>query len=130
MAKGQYSFMIFFFTIIGVSVHLIFLFKRELLFDQRTFKILLMVSFSLFLIFFLIRENSTPAKGLETLLVPFLALIVFWVMKNIYKGFFRQDAKDTFYSMDLKLMRDGVFNFLFWVVGLTLPYYLAFKVLR
>lgn len=118
------------FTLVGMSVHGIFMFKREILFDRRTFRILLLISFLIFCLFFLVKELTTNIKGVEMLLVPFLALLVFWVMANCYRGIFRQDAKDTYHSMDLKLMKDGIFNFLFWVIGLMLPILLAYKVLN
>jgi hypothetical protein len=128
--KASINLMIFLFTVVGMSVHMIFMFKREILFNRKTFKILLLTSLLPFGLFYLIRELTIPTKGLEMLLVPFLALIVFWVMASIYRGIFGKDAKDTYHSMDLKLMKDGIFNFLFWVVGLMLPILLAYKVLN
>jgi hypothetical protein len=88
------------FTIVGMSVHAIFMFKREILFDRKTFSVLLLISFLLFGLFYLIRELATPSILLKDL-------------KCIYRGIFGQDAKDTYHSMDLKLMKDGLFNFLF-----------------
>jgi hypothetical protein len=120
----------FLFTIVGISVHAIFIFKREILFERRTFRVLLLISLIIFSLFYLLRELTTPIKGLEMLLVPFLSLIVFWVMTSIYRRIFAEDAKDTYYSMDLKLMKDGIFNFLFWIIGLMLPILLAYKVLN
>jgi hypothetical protein len=49
-------------------------------------------------------------------------------MSATYKMIFNKDAQDSFHSMDIRLMKDGIFNFLFWVIGLLLPVYIAFEV--
>jgi hypothetical protein len=115
-------------TIIMISVHTIFLAKREILFDKRKFKILLTISLVLVGLYYIIKGLDIYIKSIEGLLVPFFALLVFLVMTTIYRKIFEQDAKDSFHSMDLKLMKDGIFNFLFWVIGLLLPIFLAFEV--
>lgn len=58
-------------TIIAISIHLIFLFKRKLLFDKRTFKILLAISLVLVGLFYLIRGMGTSIRNIENLVDPF-----------------------------------------------------------
>lgn len=120
--------MVLILSIILMSVHIIFTMKREILFDKKKFKILLTASLVLVGFYCLIRGLHIYIKSIEALLVPFFALLVFLAMSTVYRKIFGQDAEDSFHSMDLKLMRDGIFNFLFWVIGILLPVLLAFKV--
>ncbi len=120
--------MILILSIISMSVHIIFLMRREILFDKKKFKILLTASLVLVGLYCLIRGLDIYIRGIEALLVPFFALLVFLSMSTIYRKMFGQDAEDSFHSMDLKLMKDGIFNFLFWVLGMLLPVILAFRV--
>jgi len=53
--------------------------------------------------------------------MPLFALIVFFLMKTLYGFFYEANPKETFWSMDLSLMRDGAFNFLFWFLGIMIP---------
>jgi hypothetical protein len=111
-----------------MSVHTIFLAKREILFDKRKFRILLVISLVFVGLYYIIRGLDIYIKSIEGLLVPFFALLVFLGMTTIYRKIFGQNAKDSFHSMDLKLMKDGIFNFLFWVIGLLVPIYIAFEI--
>ena len=123
--------MIWVMVIIGLSVQLIFLFKRELLFDVRKFKVILLTSLALFVLSYLLPSGNP--MGYEFLRVPFLALLIFFVMSKAYKAMFGSNPKDSFsimsLSLDMSLMKDGIFNFLFWVLGTMIPVLLAYKVL-
>jgi hypothetical protein len=112
------------FTIIAISVHIIFLFKREILFQKKSYIILLAISFILGIISFVIKNSDAKIKSIEMLQIPFWALIIFFIMNKIYNIIYGQDSKESFWTNDIKLMKDGVFNFLFWVLGLIIPVFL------
>jgi hypothetical protein len=46
-----------------------------------------------------------------------MSLIIFYAMKSIFFLTFAKNPEDTFDSMDLSLMKDGAFNFLFGFWG-------------
>lgn len=115
------------FTIIALSIHAIFLFKREILFQKKSFLTLLIVSFFIMIISIIIIKSDAKIKNIEMLQIPFLALIIFFLMNKVYHYIYGKKAKDTFWTNDIKLMKDGVFNFLFWVLGLIIPVFLVLK---
>jgi hypothetical protein len=113
----------------AIGIHLIFLFKREILFNKMKFRVLLSISFGLFLLGYLLKGLDISSKNMAMMQVPFLALIIFYIMSFIYNKMFGENPADSFWSMDISLMKDGIFNFLFWVVGLIAPILLAYKIL-
>ena len=116
-------------VIIAMSVHAIFLFRREMLLDKKTFKILVATSLVLVGLFYLTKGLEKEIRNIQMLTVPFFALMVFLIMKTIYRMIFKEDAQDSFHSMDIGLMKDGIFNLLFWVIGLLFPMYIAVEIL-
>ena len=115
------------FSIIAISIHIIFLFKREILFQKKSFLTLLAISFFLVIISLLIKNSEVEIENIEMLQIPFLVLIIFFIMSKVYNFICGQNAKDTFWTNDIKLMKDGIFNFLFWVLGLIIPVFLVLK---
>lgn len=118
----------FIFVLIGISIHGVFLYKRELLFQKRTFLVLLGIGALCFMLTYVLPESVGRRNMVLMMRFPLLTLIIFFIMKSIYFKMYETDAKDTFWSMDWKLMKDGVFNFLFWFLGLMIPVYLVFFV--
>ncbi len=54
-------------------------------------------------------------------------------MKIFYKIFvsiYKREPKDTFWSMDLSLMKDGIFNFLYVISSLCIPLFLEHYFLK
>jgi len=116
---------------IGMAIQLIFLFKREILTDKKFEKWIWTVSASLFVIGYFLSINFGQAvKTLPILMVPILAYGIFRFQLWIYMKLFNAEPVDTFYSMDLKLMRSGIFNFIFWVVGLLIPVFISFELIK
>ena len=115
------------FSIIALSIHAIFLFKREILLQKKSFLILLIVSFFIMIISIIIIKSDAKIKNIEMLQIPFLALIIFFLMNKVYDYIYGKNAKDTFWTNDIKLIKDGIFNFLFWVLGLIIPVFLVLK---
>lgn len=119
-----------FLVAISMSVHAIFIWRRKLLFEKKTFIMLLVLSaIVFFLSYALLQANIGNPKMVVLIRVPLLALIVFFLMKTVYFKIYDKNPVDTFWSMDIKLMKDGIFNFLFWVIGLLLPIFFTYKVL-
>jgi uncharacterized membrane protein YfcA len=115
---------------ISMSIHAAFIWRRKLLFEKKSFVILLALStLFFFLSYVLLQANAGNPKMVVLIRVPLLALIVFVVMKSVYFKIYDKNPVDTFWTMDIKLMKDGIFNFLFWVIGLLLPIFLTYKVL-
>jgi uncharacterized membrane protein len=126
--RHELTFSTIVFVVIAMSVHGIFMFKREILFDKKKFKTLLIISFGLFGLYFLLKGLDIRERNMEVLQVPFLALIIFFLMSYLYGKIFGENPEDTFHSMDIALMKDGIFNALFWFIGLFVPIILVFKV--
>lgn len=68
-------------------------------------------------------------KFILVLKVPLLSQLIFWLMWRVYFAWINANPQDSFWTMDMKLLKDGIFNVLFWIVGLMLPILLVSKVL-
>jgi hypothetical protein len=122
------SFLALVFALISLSVHAIFLFKREILFDSKKFGVLLKIAAGLFLLRYLLQWASIHPRNIGAIQVPFLALLLFYVMRLIFNVILDRDPEDSYMSNDMSLMKDGVFNFLFWVIGLMVPVLFVYEV--
>jgi hypothetical protein len=56
--------------------------------------------------------------------IPVLQQLLFWGLLAIYRKIFHQDPRDTYHTKDWKLMKDGIFNFIFWASSM-IPVILA-----
>jgi len=119
------------FVLIAISIHCIFLFKRELLYKKESFQSLLLMSSIAFVFSYLTLLVDIPFFGehFPMLRVPFMVLIIFYILKSIYFFIYDEDAVDTYGSMDFSEMKDGIFNALFWFLGLVVPMILTYKIL-
>lgn len=117
-------------VLIGINIHLIFLFKREWLFDKKIFRGILLANVVLFILSYMLQLSDIGnPKFTLVLKVPLLSQLIFWTMRGLYFKIFNANPQDSFWTMDIKLMKDGIFNFLFWVIGLMLPMILIYKIL-
>ena len=122
--------MAFVFAMIGLFVQFIFLFKREWLFDRKTFNLILIVSAALFVLSYTLMLNNIGKPNLVRILtVPLMATMVFYAVKYIFFKIYKRNPEDTFWSMDISQMRDGIFNFIFWVLSTLLPIVVTYKLL-
>ena len=122
--------MAFVFAVLGLFVQFIFLFKREWLFDRKTFNLILIVSAALFLLSYVLMLNNIGKPNLVRILtVPLMASMVFYAVKYIFFKIYKRNPEDTFWSMDISQMRDGIFNFIFWVLSTLLPIVVTYKLL-
>jgi hypothetical protein len=116
------------FVLIATSVHGIFLIKREILFDNKHFRTLLKISIGLFSLNYLLRTFDIKTRNMEMMQIPFIALLIFFSIKFIYNKIYDENPEDTYMSGDFSLIRDGIFNALFWMIGLIGPIILVTKV--
>ena len=68
-------------------------------------------------------EIGNP-KFIPALKTPLIAIIIFYIMKKIFFFLYNKHAEDTFWSMDLSMMKDGIFNGLFWFLATMVPVFL------
>lgn len=114
-----------------MGIQLIFLFKRELLTDKKFEKWIWIASVISFIFgYFLSIHFVESFKTLPILMMPIMAYGLFRLQLWTYLKLFNTEPVDTFYSMDLKLMRSGIFNFIFWVVGLLLPILISYELIK
>ena len=119
----------FIIVVISMLVHTVFLYKREWLFNKRIFMFIFSISTLFFLLgYFLVSAKIGNPKFTPALKMPLLALAAFFVMSNIFFKVYNKNPQDTFWSNDTSLMRDGIFNFLFWFFGTMIPMFLIYYV--
>ncbi len=106
----------------------VFLFKREWLLKKHSFTILLVFNLILFALYHVLESYAIgDQKMIVALKMPVLSQLVFICLLTIFQKIYKRDPVDTFWSTDIRLMNDGIFNFFFWVVGIILPAILVFK---
>ncbi|HTB25202.1 MAG TPA: hypothetical protein VK711_07515 [Puia sp.] len=105
------------FLILGMNVLFIFFFQRPWLLNMKPYLILLSINLLLFILAYLFHHYSIGDPRFTVLLkVPFLYQLSFLALLWIYRKLYHADPVDTFWSMDIKLMKDGIFNFIFVVL--------------
>lgn len=114
--------MTFIFIILGFTTMFVFLFKREILFKKETFYSLFLFNTVLFVSAFLFTYFFNEiSENVVLLKIPILSQIIFLLMIQIFRKFYKKNPEDTFWSMNSALIKDGVFNFIFWITGILLP---------
>jgi hypothetical protein len=106
-----------FIVFLGLNVFIIFVVKREWLFNKKPFGLLL--SFNLFLLlagFYFPAHSIGDPRFTPLLRVPFIYQILLLPLAWIYRKLYHKDPVDTLWSMDIRLMRDGIFNFIYAVL--------------
>lgn len=111
---------------LALSIHLIFLFQRKLLTDKSAAKWIWIGTWALFIIgYTLSPQYQHVLTTLPFLMVPVMSLTLYEILLILYKAMFGKVPHDTFYTMDIRKLRSGLFNFIFWVVGLLVPVMLS-----
>jgi hypothetical protein len=119
----------FIFILFGMNTLIVFLFKREWLLEKNTFLLLLAANIFLFIAGYILEAKQMIGgnpKLVLALKMPLLSQLLFICMVICFRKIYKRNPVDTFWTMDKKLMKDGVFNFVFWVVGVLLPTILVF----
>ena len=116
---------------LALSIHMIFLFKRELLTDKRVAKWIWIGALGLFIAgYTLSPEYKHIIRTLPVLMMPIMTLSLYEVLLILYKAIFGKVPQDTFYTMDIRKLRSGLFNFIFWVVGSLVPAMLSMELVK
>jgi hypothetical protein len=107
---------------LGLSTQVVFMLKREWLFEQKTMSsfligCVLLFATSLLLLLF----GAGNPKYVSFLTMPLMSLLIFIGLKNWYLLKFKEQPKDTFWSNDLSRIGDAGFNVIFWLSGLFIP---------
>lgn len=120
----------FLIAVLGLFVQFIFLFKRELLFDKKSFTLILIAGVALFVLSYILMSNNVGNPNVVRLLtVPIMSAGVFYALNWVFFKIYNRNPEDTFWSMNWSQMRDGIFNFLFWFLGIMLPVVVTYELL-
>lgn len=101
---------------IGGLVFAIGIFRRELLVQKETFRIILGVSVALFLAGLII-HFATPGRypGSGALLSPLLSLGLFRLCRRVFLKRLKREPRDTWLNWDQGMGADRMFNILYFV---------------
>lgn len=108
----------------------VFMYKREWFDDPVRLRALAAAGAVLYA-FAIVLERAdllTDYDYFRMLKVPLLSLGIFKAMQWVFIRLFGYRPRDSFFSMDWRLMKDGLFNLLFLVLGLMVPITLIFLV--
>ena len=112
----------------GLSIFLVFLFKREFLVDKRFSVYFIIYCLVLGLLGLFLQNNNV--KGGDILVLPLFQFIIYRFFYKIFVSIYKREPKDTFWSMDLSLMIDGIFNFLYVIFAFCFPLFLKYYFYR
>ena len=111
---------------IGGFVIWIFIFKRELLIDEKSFRVILGISVALFIVGIMLHFTEAgrySASG--ALLSPPVSLGLFRLCRKVFLRKFNREPKDTFLNWDAGLAADRVFNIVYGTLASLLGMIIA-----
>lgn len=95
-------------VLIGINIHLIFLFKREWLFDKKIFRGILLANVVLFILSHMLQLSDIGnPKFTLVLKVPLLSQLIFWAMRGLYNF----QCESTRFILDDEYQVDEGWNF-------------------
>ena len=103
--------MMYLFIALGMNVFVIFMFQRSWLFNKKYFEYILVLNALLFVLGFTVHLKYATA-----LKIPLLHQLSFLILTVIFRKIYHRNPKDTYHSMDWKLLPDGIFNFIFVIL--------------
>ncbi|CDM67174.1 hypothetical protein PYK22_03223 [Pyrinomonas methylaliphatogenes] len=110
-----------FYFVIGGFVIFIFIFKMEMLVRKESFRIILGISFLLFLIGLVLHFTEAGRSSLSgALLCPLLSLGLFRLLRRVFLRWFKHEPRDTFFNWNLGLGEDRIFNILYFAMAILL----------
>lgn len=106
---------------LGLSVNLVFLFRRELLIEKESFSLILGGSGVLFIAVIVLHFTAAgryPGSG--ALLAPLPALLLFRFFRRWFVKWFGREPRDTFLNWNTGMLEDRIFNVVYWALGVGL----------
>lgn len=89
---------------------IVFMYKRDWLWSRKPFTILLAVNFQLLILGYLLQYYSVGnPKMVVALKMPVLSQLLFIALVTIFRKVYNREPVDTFWTMDVSLMKDGIF---------------------
>jgi hypothetical protein len=108
------------FIILGLNIYTIFILKRDWLLQKKPYIILLLCNLILFAVgHTMLYRNIGNPNFVSALNIPAPQQILLLALLTIYRKIFHDDPADTLWSMDWKKMKDGIFNFIFFVASIV-----------
>ena len=117
----------FIYIVLGINTLIVFLFNRDWLLQKKSFIILFIFNLILFVLGYLLQHYSIGnPKFVVALKMPILSQLLFMGLVALFRKVYNRTPEDTFWTMDISLMKDGIFNFIFWIIAIILPAILVF----
>ena len=107
----------------SMLVQIVFMYKREWFDDPTRLRALAAVG-AVFFAGAIVLERvgfHTDTDSFRLLKLPLLSLGLFKAMQWVFIRLFGYRPRESFHSMDWRLLKDGLFNCLFWVLGMLVP---------
>ena len=110
----------------GLFVVFIGLFKRELLIEGKTLRLVLRVSVLLFFVGVVLHFTKIGRYSMcGALVIPLVSLGLFRVYRKVFLNRLKREPKDTFLNSEAGLGADMLFNFLFFVSAMFLGLFIT-----
>lgn len=117
------------FVLLGLNPFFIFLNYRKWLLDKKSFNIIFIINFFLFILGFILsnygqlKENFSMINALEAAL---MSQLIFLGVVTIFRKVCKRDPRDTFWATSFtkdgtSLVPDTVFNIIFFLFGFFVP---------
>jgi uncharacterized membrane protein len=111
----------FLYILVGGFVLGIILFRRNLLLETESFRIILGVSFLVFLAGLVLHFTEAGRYTMSgALLSPLLSLILFLICRRIFILCFKHEPQDTFLNFEAGKDEDRIFNIIYFTAGFCL----------
>ena len=116
------------FVVLGLLMQVVFMYKRAWFDDPLRLRALAIAGALLFAVALVLEHAGFDSHNdfFRVLKLPLLSLGIFKAMQWAFVRLFGYRPRDSFWSMDWRLLKDGLFNGLFWVLGLISPLVLIF----
>lgn len=93
----------------------IFLFKRELLLEKESFRVIFAISLALFIAANLLHFTGAGRYSSHgALLSPLVSLGLFQLGRKVFLAYFKREPKDTFFKFEKGAAADRIFNIMFF----------------
>lgn len=100
---------------LGLFVIAVALFKRELLFEPESHRIIFRIAAVMFVVgAVLVFGKLMPNWSAGILMNPLVSIGLFWVMRKLFRWWFKRDPVDTFNNWKPGLAADRFFNIIYF----------------